>query len=144
MSTTDKQDAHPHAHLIMEYAKDAMTRPDPWLLWQWRSNPQAPWEDLETHPIWDCAHQYRHKPVRIPTRVINRYEVPAPVDYPLEPKADYFIATPEAVSWYCDCEWSDDLEDTLWLERGIVFLTEEHAIANAKAMCGVDPKWSQD
>lgn len=135
---------HRHAYLMMEYAKDAMTRPDPWLLWQWRSHPLEIWADLEDNPVWDFAHRYRRKPVRIPTRVINGFEVPAPVTQPLELEADYFIATPEAVSWYCSFEGSDDKEDQVWLERGMVFLHEDHAIANAKAMCGVDPGWSQE
>ena len=74
------------------------------------------------------------------TRVINGFEVPAPETEELRQGVMYCISVPTNKGFYCECEWVGDLEfDFLLLERGLVFLTKEDAIANAKAMLGIDP-----
>lgn len=139
------EDAHPHAHLMLEYAKDAMTRPDPWLLWESRAKVSDYWQALDDHPRWVRSREYRRKPIRIPTRVINGFEVPAPVTARTSVgDDDYFAPDPASDTWYHEYSWNDDHVDERLLDRGMVFLHKDHAIANAKAMCGVDPKWSQE
>ncbi len=74
------------------------------------------------------------------TRIINGFEVPAPETEGLRQGVMYCISVPTNKGFYCECEWVGDLEfDFLLLERGLVFLTKEDAIANAKAMLGIDP-----
>lgn len=143
MSTTSNQDAHPHAELMMEYAKDAMTRPDPWLLWQWRGDEGKAWADLTDNPIWYRLYEYRRKPV--PTRVINGFTVPrGETEPPQGEDVHYFAPDAGDSTWFRDYYWGNGTVDINRLNRGLVFLTEEHAVAVAKAMCGIDPEWSQD
>lgn len=74
------------------------------------------------------------------TRVINGFEVPAPeAEAPVEGTA-YYMPMLHAENPY-SCEYWDDHDmDKLWLERGLIFLCKEHAIANALAMMGTDPR----
>lgn len=74
------------------------------------------------------------------TRIINGFEVPAPETE--EPKEGNSYFYPEIFSeeFYDEDRWSNDFYcDKLSLKRGLVFLTKEDAIANAKAMLGIDP-----
>lgn len=133
---------HPHAELMVEYAKDALTTREPWKLWQF--NDGSGWIECGLGgPAWLQVYRYRRKPVQIPTQTINGFVVPKGLVQPLANKTPYYIASLESDDWNSYCEWSDDTEDYLWLERGIVFPTEAHAVAVAKAMCGIDPEWAQ-
>jgi len=73
------------------------------------------------------------------TRIINGFEVPVPEE-----------RAPALRSWYLTVDfseremilyslWNNGLIDAAMLKRGLVFLTKEDAIANAKAMLGIDP-----
>lgn len=71
------------------------------------------------------------------TRIINGFEVPAPeVEVP---ERDYYLASTIDKYFHRFLSWCDDEMDKLWLKRGLVFLNKEDAIANAKAMLGIDP-----
>lgn len=73
------------------------------------------------------------------TRIINGFEVPAPVAARPE-KFDYYYAPSlQDDSFYFSYVWTEDSVDKKCLARGLVFLTKEDAIANAKAMLGIDP-----
>ncbi|MEN6304100.1 MAG: hypothetical protein ABFD96_15320 [Armatimonadia bacterium] len=137
--------AHPHAHLMLEYAKDAMTRPDPWVLWQYQDHVTLRWVDCgDGGPAWAEQYQYRRKPKEILTRVINGFTVPAGETQPLHRGKPYIAPMIHDAAFSEEILWDDDNFDTRLLERGLVLLTEEHAVAVAKAMCGIDPKWVQD
>lgn len=81
---------------------------------------------------------YRIKPA---TRTINGFEVPAPVRDGLSmANATYCVPVINEEELYGVYDWDDDGIDERYLTRGLVFLTKEAAIANAKAMLGIDPK----
>lgn len=73
------------------------------------------------------------------TRIINGFEVPAPEV--VEPNRGdlYFVARPSFKDFYESYTWRNDSVDTRYMERGLAFLTEEDAIANSKAMVGINP-----
>lgn len=97
---------------------------------------------------WDCLHGYatwlkdpdeyeiRRKPQHI---IVNGFKVPKPLD-----------VVPDA-RIYIPCFTEDDLIDS-WdsfmpkesaVLHGCAHLTKEAAIAHAKAMLGIDPKWEE-
>ena len=73
------------------------------------------------------------------TRIINGFEVPMPETE--EPKygTRYYLASLDKKLLYSYVIWDGRGRAKLWLERGLVFLSREDAIANAKAMLGIDP-----
>lgn len=73
------------------------------------------------------------------TRIINGFEVPLPESESLEETDTYYVADTVSHSFYETSLWSGGTIDMTWLSRGLVFLTKEDAIANAKAMLGIDP-----
>jgi hypothetical protein len=73
-------------------------------------------------------------------RIINGFEVPAPESVELEDGAAYYIPSVSNKEFYGYSEWIDPLKfDLRSLKRGLVFLNKEDAIANAKAMLGINP-----
>ncbi len=73
------------------------------------------------------------------THEINGFEVPAPEVEALNDGDEYYIPDPASHEWYVQYNWEDDCLDYSWLRRGLIHLTMEAAIANAKAMLGDDP-----
>lgn len=71
------------------------------------------------------------------THMVNGFEVPSPESE--EPEGEYFIPDIDHVSYCYAGVWSDHRLDEMRLERGLIHLTDEAAIANAKAMLGIDP-----
>jgi hypothetical protein len=73
------------------------------------------------------------------THTINGFEVPAPVTR--EPKVGdlRFKADIYSEEFYDEDIWSGGSYGLLALKRGLVFLRKEDAIANTKAMLGIDP-----
>src|SRR6478735_3462310 len=68
---------HPHALLMMEYAKDCLSQRYP-TGWQFRLGPNEVWADFKgaQAPMWVESIQYRRKPKTI---LINGIEVPEPL-----------------------------------------------------------------
>ena len=74
------------------------------------------------------------------TRAINGFKVPAPETEGLNEREAYYTPVFNNNCFYREEKWAkDSLFDLLLLKRGIVFLNAEDAIANAKAMLGIDP-----
>ena len=74
------------------------------------------------------------------TRIINGFEVPAPETEGLNERESYYTPVFNNNCFYREEKWAEgSLFDLRSLERGIVFLSAEDAIANAKAMLGIDP-----
>lgn len=71
------------------------------------------------------------------TRTINRFEVPAPETEVPVSSTDYYIATPTLTCLYSCETWNGNRVHRMWLERGLVFLNKEDAIAAAKSMLGM-------
>lgn len=70
------------------------------------------------------------------TRIINGFEVPAPDTETPALGSKYFIASNIHKNFFNENTWYDYEFDKICLERGLVFLNKEDAIANAKAMLG--------
>ncbi len=88
-----------------------------------------------------AAAQFRRKPQ---TRVINGFTVPAPETKAPPHKSEYFLSDIFGDAWVEDMTWDDTEPDHRWLRRGLVFLDKDAAIANAKAMCGIDPSKGEE
>lgn len=82
--------------------------------------------------------EIRRKPQYI---IVNGFKVPKPLDVMPKHGTDYFIPNPCEDDMFSDCGWRFDDEDTMYFRRNIVHPTKEAAIAHAKAMLGIDPKW---
>ena len=56
---------HPHAALMMEFAKDAQESEAPWLRWEldWGCNK---WATMDSAPVWNPIVKYRRKPTVTP------------------------------------------------------------------------------
>lgn len=77
-----------------------------------------------------------HNEFRLAPRTIrvNGVEVPAPESVAPEKGSTYYIPDIGVDACYYDHIWINDLFDMKTLERGIVYLRKEDAIARAKAM----------
>lgn len=73
------------------------------------------------------------------TRIINGFEVPAPETTKPDYGMKYFSPSVSYMDMAVDHQWHNDDFDTRTLKRGLVFLNKADAIANAKAMLGINP-----
>ena len=93
--------------------------------------------------IWKLAdfgypkNQFRRKPR---TRVVNGFTVPAPIQEMPENDSFVFSIDLEEQNFVSKWNWYNVPKARLMLSRGLLFSTKEAAIANAKAMCGIDPE----
>lgn len=73
------------------------------------------------------------------TRIINGFEVPAPETKEPECGVQFYMAAPNFILFHSSYTWDFHELNKIWLNRGLLFLDKEDAIANAKAMLGIDP-----
>lgn len=73
------------------------------------------------------------------TRIINGFEVPAPEAKEPDLGDIYFTPDIYCSKFYRGFAWDRHVFEARFLERGLVFLRKEDAIATAKAMVGIDP-----
>lgn len=129
-SIPNSKQAHPHAELMMEYAKDAATMAEPWKNWEIRYNKSEgyDWCNCVDHPAWNTEFQYRRKQPRV---CINGIECVAGVREPVF-NALYYVAsiTPRDYQW--TLRYTEDYKH--YADRGLLHRTEADAIAMAKAM----------
>lgn len=133
--------AHKHAEHMLQYAQDAAETDRPWELWQNSDDGVSGWNDLDTHPMWVPTLLYRRKPRTIR---INGHEVSKPVRRPLEHRTIYFVPTIDGFYLAAEYDWQDDETDNRLLEHGLIHLTEEAAIAHAKALLSFTAKQEPD
>ena len=95
------------------------------------------WDEVSVKTLLDSGLTYRRKPR---TRVVNGFTVPAPIAFLPIQDEPVFMANTYATGWVSESHWSNNASDSIWLDRGLLFSTKEAAIANAKAMVGVDPE----
>lgn len=128
--------AHVHAENMRLYALDAAETAYPNERWEFNCDGKHWIMVSEQHPAWVIQYQYRRKPR---THMVNGFEVPAPmVEAPIGDRA-YWIPAIDSRS-YASCSfWDGDSFDATRLQRGLVHATKEAAVANAKAMVGVQP-----
>ena len=84
-------------------------------------------------------NKYRVKPEAPKTIKVNGFDVPEPMREAPVLGASYFIAAPHARDYYHWYSWDGIPLETYWLLRGLLYSTEEAAVAHAKAMLGIDP-----
>lgn len=126
--------AHKHAHLMAQYAQDALETETPWTRWQvLRLDAGGQWVDCFISIGWDVRAEYRRKPKTLTYTVT----IPEPLREAPEVGTIVYIPTPLAkklASAYC---WYGDPPDECLLKRGLCFATKEDAIAAAIAMLPV-------
>ena len=123
-------EGHVHAEKMALYAKDAETMKNPWETWEFRSHGCPNWNPCTIHPSWSSASEYRRKPSEI---TVNGIQVPAPERSPLELYTKYYLASPVSER-PPHMYWQNAKSDFLWLNRGILHLSEEAAVKHMEAM----------
>lgn len=79
------------------------------------------------------------------THIVNGFTVPAPETKAPASGVGYFIVNMFDDAWFDDIQsWDNNDVEFKWLRRGLVFLDKDAAIANAKAMCGIDPSKGEE
>ena len=133
------KEPHPHAGLMMEYAKDCLTDSEAWRNWEYRYISDKPWKDLVHHPAWCINLIYRRKPDKVIKKFINGVEVP--MHRTEKPKLGEIYYCIDSVINLGDhrigvdaFEWSNDRTDYSLYESNNCFATEEDAQANLDAM----------
>ena len=126
--------AHPHAELMMEYAKIAQTTDKPWTHFEVRQNDSCVWEAIHL-PVSFYSHmEYRLKPEPPKTIRIGEYDVPEPVREPLEKDTEYWIAHFSLEGLANRFKWYSDKFDNRVLKSGLIHLTKEAAVIHAEAL----------
>lgn len=92
--------------------------------------------DLPVHDVLSGDFKFRRKEK---TRVINGFTVPAPLRE-IVLKERYYLSNPFDSTFSSKEVFLGEAIDIQWLNRGLCFATKEAAIANAKAMCGINPE----
>ena len=131
-----RKQPHPHAASMKLYAEDAAETDKPWERWETTCRVGSKWYALECHPDWTPGQTYRRKRKM---RAINGFYIPAPETRAPEHGTKIFVPYITSSLWYFDSKWNNDKLYPELLRRGLIFLNEADAIANAKAMCGIDP-----
>ena len=126
--------AHPHAGLMMKYAKIAQTTDKPWEHFEVRRNKSAVWEAIYAPmPFYDnMEYRLKHEPPK--TIRIGEYDVPEPVREPLEDDKEYWGVDPTATELAWSYKWNNAGFCNLMLRRGLIHLTKEAAVIHAKAL----------
>lgn len=83
------------------------------------------------HSAWDEHYTFRLAPRTV---LCNGVEVPAPESVAPKDGVDYYFQTPHGVEIVSRELWRGCNFDLRLLERGLVYLNKEDAIARAKAM----------
>ena len=126
--------AHPHAELMMEYAKIAQTTDEPWTHFELRQNDSCVWEAIYAPMPFYGNMEYRLKPEPPKTIRIGEYDVPEPVREPLEKDTEYWIAHFSLEELANRFKWYSDKFDNRVLKNGLIHLTKEAAVIHAKAL----------
>jgi len=134
------EQGHVHAESMAQYAEDAKTHSEPWVLWQIKDKYKDDvWFYCQRHPIWATHLEYRRKPK---THIVNGVEIPV---FEFTPKVGgtYYTANVGLPEFFEqgyreaeDCTFTQRM-----IERGLIYpYTEEGkqaAILHSKAMLGI-------
>lgn len=120
---------HIHADLMMQYAKDAMETDKPWERWEYFDGNL--WVVPDFPMAFDEECQYRRKPDVIK---INGFEVPVPLKVAPGLGTLYSYAHPSGEDLHITNTWDNDNFDKRLLQKGLIHLTKEAAVAHAKAL----------
>ena len=129
---------HKHAEFLRAIADGESLDDWQYRLLEWDSGKyNGCWCYMESITLYPDHCEVRRK---VKTHVVNGFTVPAPLRVAPAEQTPYFVSSFSAELFYSSACWVNDDLDKRWLDRGLVHLTEEAAIANAKAMCGIDPE----
>ena len=120
--------AHKHAHLMEQYAQDALETDKPWERWEWKGG--RGWYPLASEFAFSIHYEYRRKP-RTLTYTVT---IPEPLREAPKNGSEYYVPCQLAPALWGSFEWYNGDLDKLYLKRGLCFATREDAIAAAKAM----------
>jgi hypothetical protein len=56
-----KPNRHPHAELMLAFAKDALETAEPWLRWEFQRSDDPKWRDCSCTPAWNPKFKYSRK-----------------------------------------------------------------------------------
>ena len=123
--------AHKHAHLMLQYAQDALETDKPWERWEFRVMDTEGWLDCGVGGIgFSDLCEYRRKP----KTMTHTVTIPEPMREAPKRGESYYVADMNETPFHYMCWWYDDEVDRRNLKRGLCFATKEDAIAAAKAM----------
>ena len=126
---------HPHAGLMMEYAKDCLTDSEAWRNWECRFASEESWHNFGGHPKWLIDVSYRRKPNKVIKKFINGIEVPMHLtEKPKFSETYYFIDIIEHRIVIDSCQWGNDGIDCSLYESNNCYATKEDAQANLDAI----------
>ena len=135
MFDNEKSTGHPHAELMLEYAKDWAETQTPWERWEIMCDGYncAEWTSLKDgHPNWVEAFQYRRIPTPPPTININGFEVPEPLRK--EPNYGAVCYTLGALNNYTKFLWQGSALEIKRFQLGLLHSTSEAATIHMKAI----------
>ena len=124
---------HPHAELMLEYAKDWAETKHPWLRWRRRRvDSIGDWSACQDHPKWLEDYDYEHKPKPVVTININGFKVPEPLRK--EPNYGDECYTLGALNNSTKFLWEGSTLEIKRLQLGLLHLTSEAATIHMKAV----------
>lgn len=82
----------------------------------------------------------RRKPQHI---IVNGFKVPKPLDVMPNHRKQLFVPMVSSETFLSTSTGPDSSWANVMLDRGILHSTQEAAVAHAKAMLGIDPKWEE-
>lgn len=131
-----KRDAHPHAGLMAEYAKDAAECSEPWVRWEFnevrRQGGPVEWNPCREHPNWSAYMQYRRKARTIR---IGKHDVPEPFRGTLKLDTDYWtVQIGSCTAHAAQCVNSNQAIGVRHVASGLVHLSREAAQCHAEAL----------
>lgn len=126
---------HPHADVLIAIAENVEAIDD----FEIKADESVNWDDLIGYSEW--LHRPEKWSVRRQQKTIkvNGFDVPEPCRVMPEIDSIYYIAAPSAKDMFSYTECREDIVDRQFIDRGLIHLTKEAAIAHAKAMLGIDP-----
>lgn len=121
------------AVILMEIATEAQTNPEYWKEFQYYGT-NFRWDTFKDEEALldtlSSSLEIRRKPFVKPTRKIGEYDVPYPVQEPLQDGERYWLValhTHHDDNNIVENIWRDDSMDRLWLESGLIFKTKADA-----------------
>lgn len=137
-----KPHGHPYAELMMQYAEDAKTNAEPWLLWEMKVtfNGGHQWMPLDKRTFFTFTEkEYRRKPK---TKLIHGVEVPEFNFHPSKNGDRYYTPSVTALEFHVVRTMRGCKMDNFNRKHGLMYPhTEEGkkaAIIHAKAMLGIN------
>ena len=97
------------------------------------------WTEIDDNLCWASSQHGFHIRKKQKTMLCNGWEIPAPENTAPPQDTAYFHPALDSNDFYDSYYWKNDSYDLRFLNRNLLFLTKDHAIMCAKAMCGIDP-----